>query len=194
MMAAHKVTVPTSHYIDATMQWVDDVVITHNFCPFARFVRTPNKIRCVVVDGDTGDAVTRLYDECVSLDNSNDIATTLVILSHPHFTQFDNYLDALAIAERMMADWGYAGTYQLASFHPDYCFDGEPQNAASNYTNRSPYPMFHLIRENDITRYMPNEDDAEVIYTNNMKKAEALGCPYFNATLAQIKEQHKQDS
>ncbi|WP_421131978.1 DUF1415 domain-containing protein [Alteromonas sp. A079] len=182
----------TSHYIDATMQWVDDVVITHNFCPFARFVRTPNQIRCVEVNGDTGDAVMRLYDECVKLDSNNDIATTLVILTHSHFTQFDNYLDALAIAERMMADWGYAGTYQLASFHPEYRFDGEPQHSASHYTNRSPYPMFHLIREDDITRYMPNEDDAEAIYTNNMKKAEELGCPYFNATLTQIKEKHKQ--
>ena len=176
-----------THYINATLRWVDDIVINHNFCPFARYVRTPNRIHCTVVHGDAGDILSALYDECKRLDNTDDIATTLIILPSAAATSFDDYLDILAISERMLSDWGYTGTYQLASFHPHYQFDGEDDNAEANYTNRSPYPLFHLIRESDIARYMKNEDDAEKIYLNNIQKANELGCPYFDKALQRMR-------
>jgi hypothetical protein len=174
-------------YIEATMQWVDDIVIHHNFCPFASFVRTPNQIHCCVLAGNAGDVLEALFIELKRLDNAEDIATTLMILANPSFTDFNEYLDVLAIAESMLHDWGFSGRYQLASFHPKYVFEGNSENDSENYTNRSPYPLLHIIRESDIARYMKNEEDAEKIYTHNIAKAKELGCPYFENMLSSFK-------
>lgn len=176
------------HVIDATLKWVDDIVIKHNFCPFARYVRTPNQIRCVVVAGDAGDIIQSLFDELRHLEENESTATTLIALTHSTIADFDEYLDVLAIADSMLHDWGYSGTYQLASFHPNYVFDGSDEDDAENYTNRSPYPLLHLIREADITRYMKKEEDAEKIFSHNIDKAQALGCPYFETVLAEMKK------
>ena len=186
-------TEPTSplceqHVIDATLKWVDDIVIKHNFCPFARYVRTPNQIRCVAVAGDAGHILQSLYDELRHLEEHNSTATTLIVLTHSTVVDFSEYLDVLAISDRMLHDWGFSGTYQLASFHPEYVFDGSNVDDAENYTNRSPYPLLHLIREADITRYMKKEEDAEKIFSHNIEKAQALGCPYFEGVLNAIKK------
>lgn len=187
-MADSKSLLCEKHVIDATFNWVDDIVIKHNFCPFARYVRTPNKIRCVVITGDAGEVIQSLFDELRHLEENDSTATTLIALTHPAIADFEEYLDVLAISNSMLHDWGFSGTYQLASFHPDYVFEGSDINDAENYTNRSPYPLLHLIREADITRYMKNEEDAEKIFSHNIEKAQALGCPYFQNALEAIKK------
>tara|TARA_Y100000296_G_scaffold64876_1_gene76257 strand:- start:45 stop:623 length:579 start_codon:yes stop_codon:yes gene_type:complete len=187
-MAEPTFTLCDKHVIDATLKWVDDIVIKHNFCPFARYVRTPNEIRCKVIAGDAGHVIQSLYDELRHLEENESTATTLIALTHPSLADFEEYLDVLAIGDNMLHDWGYSGTYQLASFHPDYVFDGSDFNDAENYTNRSPYPLLHLIREADITRYMKKEEDAEKIFSHNIEKAKALGCPYFEGVLDAIKK------
>lgn len=187
-MADSKSLLCEKHVIDATLNWVDDIVIKHNFCPFARYVRTPNQIRCVVIKGDAGEVIQSLYDELRHLEENDSTATTLIALTHPAIADFEEYLDVLAISNSMLHDWGFSGTYQLASFHPDYVFEGSDINDAENYTNRSPYPLLHLIREADITRYMKNEEDAEKIFSHNIEKAQALGCPYFQDALEAIKK------
>ncbi len=187
-MADSKSLLCEKHVIDATLNWVDDIVIKHNFCPFARYVRTPNQIRCVVITGDAGEVIQSLYDELRHLEENDSTATTLIALTHPAIADFEEYLDVLAISDSMLHDWGFSGTYQLASFHPDYVFEGNDINDAENYTNRSPYPLLHLIREADITRYMKNEEDAEKIFSHNIEKAQALGCPYFQNALEAIKK------
>lgn len=187
-MADSKSLLCDKHVIDATLNWVDDIVIKHNFCPFARYVRTPNQIRCVVNTGDAGEVIQSLYDELRHLEENDSTATTLIALTHPAIADFEEYLDVLAISDSMLHDWGFSGTYQLASFHPDYVFEGSDINDAENYTNRSPYPLLHLIREADITRYMKNEEDAEKIFSHNIEKAQALGCPYFQDALEAIKK------
>lgn len=187
-MADSKSLLCDKHVIDATLNWVDDIVIKHNFCPFARYVRTPNQIRCVVITGDAGEVIQSLYDELRHLEENDSTATTLIALTHPAIADFEEYLDVLAISDSMLHDWGFSGTYQLASFHPDYVFEGNDINDAENYTNRSPYPLLHLIREADITRYMKNEEDAEKIFSHNIEKAQALGCPYFQNALEAIKK------
>lgn len=187
-MADSKSLLCEKHVIDATLNWVDDIVIKHNFCPFARYVRTPNQIRCVVIKGDAGEVIQSLYDELRHLEENDSTATTLIALTHPAIADFEEYLDVLAISNSMLHDWGFSGTYQLASFHPDYVFEGSDINDAENYTNRSPYPLLHLIREADITRYMKNEEDAEKIFSHNIEKAQALGCPYFQNALEAIKK------
>ncbi|MBT3134181.1 DUF1415 domain-containing protein [Alteromonas sp. ALT199] len=176
------------HVVDATFKWVDDIVIKHNFCPFARYVRTPSRIRCVVITGDAGDVIKSLYDELRHLEENDNTATTLIALTHSSIADFNEYLDVLAISDNMLHDWGYGGTYQLASFHPDYVFDGSDVDDAANYTNRSPYPLLHLIREADITHYMKKEEDAEKIFSHNIEKAQTLGCPYFEGVLNALKK------
>ncbi len=187
-MAESNTSLINTYVVDATLKWVDDIVIKHNFCPFARYVRTPNGIRCTVVSGDTGDIIQSLYDELHHLDEFETTATTLIALTHPTIADFEEYLDVLAIADNMLHDWGYSGIYQLASFHPNYLFEGADANDAENYTNRSPYPLLHLIREADITRLMKKEEDAEKIFSHNVAKAQALGCPYFENVLKELKK------
>ncbi|MAI64736.1 MAG: hypothetical protein CL600_07670 [Alteromonas sp.] len=179
-----------THFIEATMKWVDDIVIRHNFCPFASYVRTPNQIHCCVIAGNTGDVLEALYDELSRLEKDDYIATTLMVLSNSVFADFDEYLDVLAIAEAMLNDWGFSSKYQLASFHPHYMFEGSDTDAPENFTNRSPYPILHIIREHDISRFMKNENDAEKIYTHNIAKAKELGCPYFLEALSKIKAEN----
>lgn len=180
-----------NHYVEATLQWVDDIVIAHNFCPFAKYVRTPNKIRCEEINGEAGEILETLYDEMLHLDNNEATATTLLVLTHPSLARFDEYLDILAISEKMLQDWGFSGRYQLASFHPNYIFEGSSSEDSENYTNRSPYPLFHLIRERDISQYMKNEEDAEKIFNQNIEKANTLGCPYFESQLDRLRSKHK---
>lgn len=173
--------------IKATRQWIDEVVIGHNFCPFARFVRHPETIRYAVdTQSKAEDIMLTLHRECQLLDEQRDIATTLLML--PALTRFDRYLDILELAQVMLEQWHYTGVYQLASFHPHYVFDGEPAEAASHYTNRSPYPVLHLLREADITRVMQDHPDPDAIYQHNMAETAKLGCAHFEQLLDKCKQ------
>ena len=177
----------TDECIQATRQWIDQVVIGHNFCPFARFVRTPETIRFEVNNAyQADDIMLALHAECRRLDTHEDIATTLLIL--PGLKQFDRYLDVLELAQVMLEQWNYEGVYQLASFHPRYQFEGEAADAPSNYTNRSPYPMLHLLREADISRVMEEYDEPQSIFENNMAETEKLGCAHFEEILGQCRK------
>ena len=169
--------------ITATRKWVDDVVIAHNFCPFARYVRHPERIHYAVCDrAQDEDILTRLLQECQRLDATPEIATTLLMLP-TGYEDFNGYLDLLQIAEHFLASWRYEGVYQLASFHPDYLFEGEDENAPGHFTNRSPFPTFHLIREADIERALLDFGDPDKIYQDNIALTEQKGCEYFRALL-----------
>jgi hypothetical protein len=166
------------------LAWVDAVVIANDFCPFAQFVRTPNRIRIVVCPSakDT-DILECVETELAYLDKHPECATTLIALPLG-LNEFNTYLNLLYTAEQLLSISGYEGIYQLASFHPDYVFAGEAKDAASNYTNRSPYPLFHLLREEDISQALSSYPDAELIPQQNIAKAESLGCPHLQASLA----------
>jgi len=169
--------------IDAMRYWVDDVVIHHNFCPFARFVRHPETIHYQVCPAaDVADIMLALHQACIQLDKNAEISTTLLMV--PSLDRFDDYLDALSLAQAMIAQWNYEGIYQLASFHPQYEFEGEETASPSHYTNRAPYPTFHLIREADITRAMEGYSDPDAIFEANIERTEALGCSHLQAQLS----------
>jgi hypothetical protein len=78
----------------------------------------------------------------------------------------------------------YNGVYQLASFHPNYCFDGSLKNDAANYTNRSPYPMLHLLRESSLEQALAHYPNPEMIPENNIKLTRELGLEKMKSTLA----------
>lgn len=124
-----------------------------------------------------------LIIEAEHLDSQSETETTLIIFSEA-YQDFDDFLDMLALAEDVLIEQGYEGIYQLASFHPDYCFaDADIQDPA-NYTNRSPYPMLHLIREASIEQVLENYPDPEQIPERNMRITRELGERYLQQLLA----------
>ena len=139
--------------IGATRRWVSSVVIGLNLCPFARRVFTTDKIRYVVSDAkDVVGLVKDLADEIKTLVSSPVSAFETTLLIHPCVLgAFLDYNDFLGAGERLIEELGQRGRIQLASFHPGYQFAGVEPGAVENYTNRSPYPMLHLLREESIS-------------------------------------------
>ena len=133
--------------VDQTLAWVSHFIVGHNICPFAKRELDSNTIRVEVVRSKKVDvALEELVEEMEWLNEHPEAETTLLVFP-TLFKSFDHYLDYVELAEQLLVELGYEGIYQLATFHPDYCFaDAEPEDAA-NYSNRSPYAMVHLLRE-----------------------------------------------
>ncbi|MFT5790439.1 MAG: hypothetical protein ACI8SJ_002568 [Shewanella sp.] len=175
-------------YATQTENWVKQVIMKFNICPFARREVERASIRYAVIDESKLDQVLHaLIQECIYLDEHTDVETTLFILPRG-FEGFYPYLDLVDIATDLLFEQGYEGQYQLASFHPDYCFDGEAQDAAANYTNRSPYPTLHIIREVSMELALANYDDPETIPERNIAFAERKGSEFFMKLLAHCKK------
>lgn len=174
--------------IAATRTWVDAFVVAHNVCPFAGRELRRNAIRYVCVAGDDWPGIlTALLTECRGLDADEGIATTLLVMPDAA-KAFEDYLDLLAIAETLLVDQGYEGIYQLASFHPDYCFaDAEPGDPA-NFTNRSPWPMLHLLREADIEKALEHYANPEAIPERNIQAMQHLGGERLARQLARLRQ------
>lgn len=169
--------------ISQTKNWLQTLVIDLNLCPFARVVFFQGGIRyCVNNDHDNEAQLHALIDECVYLDNTPDIATSLFICPDG-LNDFDGFLYFLMLAEDLLAAQGYEGIYQLASFHPDYCFAKLSPNDASNYTNRSPYPMLHLLREDSIEKALQSFTHPDRIPERNISLTRRLGRAKLQALL-----------
>ena len=161
--------------IAATRCWVEKTVIGMNLCPFARPVVEAGRLRFAVSSADDVEtALGHFADELARLDRDENIETTLFILPRV-CAEFDNFLDLLALADALLADLGYEGVYQIASFHPDYQFEGTEADDPANYTNRSPYPMLHLLREDSLAKAIAAHPDPASIPGNNIKKTREAG-------------------
>ncbi len=165
--------------IESTQKWIKDVVIDLNFCPFAAKALLKKSIHYSVIE-NAGIKTTleTLIKEMQHLDTNDSIETTFIILPD-NFSDFEDYLDLLDTAQQLLEEEGYEGVYQLASFHPEYCFDGAEKDDAANYTNRSAYPMLHLLREESITKALSLYKHAELIPENNIKLAREKGLQYM---------------
>ncbi len=172
--------------IAKTQAWLKLVVIGLNFCPFAKSVFDKGKIHYQVSTARAlEDCLKDLIDEAERLDISENIETSLLIFPDA-LEDFDDFLDALEIGDELMQAQGYEGIYQLASFHPDYCFADSDVDDAANYTNRSPYPVFHLIREKSIDDALAKySKDPELIPETNVKLAREMGLDKMRALLAE---------
>lgn len=169
--------------IRQTRNWIDNVIIGHNYCPFARKVVEDNSVRFQVFQSvDPTRQVETVIDECVYLDQNPQTETTLIIYPSG-LKHFDYYLDFLALAENLLSAQGYEGIYQLASFHPSYLFQGAEEDDPANYTNRSPYPMLHLIREASIEKALAHFDNPEGIPERNIEFARAQGLDIMQGLL-----------
>ncbi|TQM05730.1 hypothetical protein FB548_3473 [Pseudoxanthomonas sp. 3HH-4] len=163
--------------IATTRQWVERAVIGLNLCPFAKAVYVKQQVRFVLSDASTPEALLEeLAEELVLLRDADpeQVDTTLII--HPDvLTDFLDYNDFLDNADAAVEALDLQGIIQVASFHPDYQFAGTAPDDISNYTNRSPYPTLHLLREASIDRAVEAFPDADVIVERNVKTLDSLG-------------------
>lgn len=161
--------------VNATRKWVEDVVVGYNLCPFAKRELVRNRVRFVVSDATTEDALLQaLHSELQRLDDQPEIETTLLI--HPgvlrDFGLYNEFMDA---ADGLLAYLDMEGVYQIASFHPDYQFAETEPDAAENYTNRSPFPMLHLLREASLEAAIDSYPDVDDIPQRNIELMDKLG-------------------
>ncbi len=161
--------------IESSKQWVGNVVVGLNFCPFAKPVVDEGRLHYSVVnESDMDVCLTALMAEINRFHADASIETSLLI--YPlGFEAFEDYLDLVAVAEELLSVEGFEGIYQLASFHPDYCFDGLQHDDAANYTNRSPYPMLHILREGSIEHALASVASPEKIPSRNVEYARKVG-------------------
>jgi hypothetical protein len=173
-----------SSLITATQKWLKDIIIEYRICPFAKRELDKGSIHFSINhDTDIEPAVLSLLLECDRLNIDPTIETTLIIFD-ALFTDFEDYLDFIELAENILFEQDYEGIYQLASFHPDYCFEGSASDDPANYTNRSPYPMIHLLRESSIEEAVTHYPNPEDIPQHNIKLMRELGLDKVQALLS----------
>lgn len=167
-------------------------MIALNLCPFASQPFQNNAIEYTVNNGDSTEQHLQQLADCFSrLDESVNIETSLLIYPEA-YQNFDSYpdtgsyLDLLYFANHLLEDLNYAGTYQIASFHPDYRFADSTENDASNFSNRSPYPMLHLIRESSLERAISSYPNIEQVPINNIKKLREIGYQVMQEKLRKL--------
>lgn len=166
-----------------TLKWVSSFIVAQDICPFARRELERDSIRVEVVRSKKIEvALEELMVEVQWLDDHPETETTLLVFP-TLFKSFDHYLDFVELAESILVDQGYEGIYQLATFHPDYCFEGTEPDDASNYTNRSPYAMVHLLREESVEKAIEFYGDTDAIPEQNITKLTAMGSKAVEAQL-----------
>ena len=157
-------------------RWLERAVIGLNLCPFAKAVHAKGQVRIVVSDATTARALlAELGEEMALLRDTPAAAIDTTLLVHPDVLQdFLDYNDFSADADAQLVELGFEGELQIAGFHPAYCFAGSEPDDAANYTNRSPFPMLHLLREASVSRAVEAFPDPERIYERNIATLRAL--------------------
>ena len=163
--------------LSRTRHWLEKAVIGLNLCPFAKAVYVKNQVRLVVSQARHADDLLEELDrelELLVATPAEQLDTTLLI--HP--TLFDDFLDFndfLKVAEGVLDEHGLGGVIQLASFHPQFQFDGSEPDDIGNYSNRAPFAILHLLREESVERAVAAYPEAEAIFEKNVATLERLG-------------------
>ena len=161
--------------ITQTKKWLSSIVIEKGLCPFAKREFDNDRIHYVVIEqADLEGQMAALLAECAALHKDETFETSLLIFPSA-FSDFEDYLDMLELATVLLKDRGYEGTYQLASFHPRYHFEGSGLHDPANYTNRAPYPMLHILREASVEQAVKNYPSPEKIPARNIQLTQDLG-------------------
>lgn len=179
----------TERYIRQTRHWLEQVVLAQQLCPFARQPYEAEQIRFVCTSATDETALLAYLEEelhYLMATPATEVATSLLI--HPwvlqDFYDYNNFLDS---AEDVLRQAGFEGEVQLASFHPDYCFAGTAPEDAENYTNRSPWPMLHLLREAQVEAALAHYPDSEQIPVSNIQTMKTVGAAALAELLQRIK-------
>lgn len=176
-MKAEDAGVADGDIVAATQTWLETAVIGLNLCPFARAVHVHNRLRyCVSNAHSVSTLLEDLASELHALNAANPDACETTLLIHPYVLgDFFEYNAFLAEADALLHKLGFAEQFQVASFHPQYQFSDTAPDDIENYTNRSPYPMLHLLRESSIDRAVAAFPDASEIYEKNIATLRRLG-------------------
>lgn len=169
----------------AVQRWVENVVVGLDLCPFAKRELLNNRVRFVVTEAT---AIEQLLDALVTeltlLSTDASVETTLLI--HPDvlqdFLDYNQFLDAV---DELLVQMGLEGQFQIASFHPQYQFADTAVDDAENYSNRSPYPVLHVLREESLERAIAAYPDVNDIPQRNIEKMNSLGSEHLRMLLKQ---------
>jgi uncharacterized protein len=166
-----------------TRHWLEKAVIGLNLCPFAKAVYVKNQVRLVVSHARHADDLLEELDRELDLlvaTPAEEIDTTLLI--HPTlFEDFLDFNDFLELADGVVSEHELEGVIQLASFHPRFQFDGTEPDDISNYTNRAPFAMLHLLREESVDKAVEAFPEADAIFEQNIQTLEKLGIEGWKA-------------
>lgn len=172
----------------AVSRWLQEFIVDYNLCPFAKKPLVQNKIRMsAIADKKRGKILETFFSELRLLDENQSIETTLLFFPCS-LNGFYQYLEMVDLCSQLLVEQEYEGIYQLASFHPDYYFEGEDINDASHFTNRAPYPIIHIIREASIEHVLKTYKAPESIPVNNINKMRELGAAYLQRKLDSLWE------
>ncbi len=171
--------------IESTRQWLEKVVIGLNLCPFAATPWRQGRIRFrVSAATEVQQLAEDLVEELLTLQASNPADCETSLLIHPDVLHdFLDYNDFLDLADHLLEELDLAGTLQIASFHPDYQFADSAPDDPANCTNRSPYPMLHLLREASITAATANLPEPDAIFERNIETLRRLGMDGWQALI-----------
>lgn len=176
-------SVPAERVIADTQRWLDRAVVGLNLCPFAKAVVAKGQVHIVVSTAlgftEVLGQLAREADELLALQDSQR-DTTLVVVP----AGFDDFLffhGLVREGERMLARRRLEGVLQLASFHPEFVFQGADPHDMANFSNRSPHPTLHLLREASVERAVTAFPDAEAIFASNMERLRQLGLEGWQA-------------
>jgi hypothetical protein len=161
--------------INPVRTWVEQLVIGEALCPFARRPLEADRVRFTVTDADSESALlASLEKEIARLERDSEIETTLLI--HPRvLTDFIAYNQFLDKVDALLRSLSMEGVFQVASFHPDYQFSGTAHDDAENFSNRSPYPLLHLIREESVDAAIDSFDNIDDVPRRNIIHLRAIG-------------------
>ena len=163
--------------IAATKLWLERAVIGLNLCPFAKAVHVKNQINYVVSSATTHeDLLSDLMRELEILAETSAVTVDTTLLVHPYvLTDFIDYNDFLDVVDAALEDMDLEGELQVASFHPQYQFADTQPNDIENFTNRSPYPTLHLLRESSMVQAVSAYPEADKIFDKNIETLRKLG-------------------
>lgn len=171
--------IATDSIISKTKKWITDVVVGCNFCPFAAKEVKKDSIHYAVLQQATKKTVLETVMQMIyQLDDNENIETSFLIIPDS-FLAFDEYLDLVGLVERLIEKENYEGIYQVASFHPAYLFAGSTPTDPSNYTNRSPYPMLHFLREDSVSKAISSYPDIGKVPERNIAFTKEKGLLYM---------------
>jgi hypothetical protein len=177
METADTAAAAADEVVAATRAWLERAVIGLNLCPFAKAVHVGNQIRYAVSDAQSPEALLAdLARELQTLAAADPAEVETTLLIHPRaLVEFLDYNDFLDIADAAVEELGLTGTIQVASFHPHYRFADTEPDAIENYSNRSPYPMLHLLREVSVERALAAFPDTGRIPDRNIETLRRIG-------------------
>ena len=174
-----------SKIITATEQWLQEIVIGLDLCPFAKHALGSIEFSLSEA-ADEQHLLADLEQACLQLKNDTRVETLLLI--HPNVLQdFDAYNQFLAYADDLLEVMQLEGEIQVASFHPDYQFAETDLESAENYTNRSPFPMLHLLREASVELAITSYPDVDAIPKRNIETMQQLGSTHLKSKLSAMR-------